>query len=445
MWTTASVRRRRRKALFPAIFVAALALLPAAAIGAQPASDPARGGGQPADRPSPAQAGDALPPTEADEPDSAIEPDPSDPLPPTGIEAELERMRPGTAIKRKFDEIAAKTNIRLGFASTFLFQQATAGPGERSAGGGDLDLLAKWTAIGAGTEDTGILAFAGEYRFQIGDQAPAALGSEIGTLLPTTNAFSERPPVVKELYWDQRLLGDRFRYVAGRVDPENLFGGHRLQSANLYFLNKAFSSNPAVAYPGPGFAAAAQIKPVSWLYIDGGINDANGKATMGNFEGFIEDKEFLTFGEAALTPTIDGLGAGRYRVAIWHIDARDEAGAPSDQGVTISLDQDFGESVTAFARYSHADGDVTNVTNSVQGGVGIRGLFAEEDMLGLAAAWSDPKADGLRDETVIEVFERLQVTESAQLMFGVQTIFDPSNAPDDDVLGVFSVRLRVAF
>ena len=28
---------------------------------------------------------------------------------------------------------------------------------------------------------------------------------------------------------------------------------------------------------------------------------------------------------------------------------------------------------------------------------------------------------------------------------GIEVIFDPSNAPDDDVLGVFSARLRVSF
>jgi hypothetical protein len=366
-------------------------------------------------------------------------------MPPTGIEEELAEIRPGLEIKRKFDDLAAKTNLRLAIANTFLFQQATGGPGRRSAGAGDLDLLAKWTAIGAGTKDTGILAFSAEYRYQIGDQAPSALGGEIGTLLPTTNGFSERPMIVKETYWDQRLFEDTFRFAVGRIDPENLFGGHRLQSANTFFLNKAFSSNPTVAYPGPGMAAAAQIKPVSWVYIDGGITDANGKATTSNLGGFFEDHEYLVFAEAGLTPTIDGLGSGRYRLAVWHIDEREDAGRPSDQGFTVSCDQDLGESLIAFARYGHADGDVTGVTNSVQGGIGIKDVLGKENMLGIAAAWSEPKDSGKRDEKVIEVFQRFQINETTQFTIGVQSIFDPSNAPGDDVLGVFSARLRLSF
>lgn len=370
---------------------------------------------------------------------------PGDIRPPTGIDEQLEGITPGVAIKRRFDELAARTNLRIGIANTWLFQQATGGPGRRSAGGGDLDLLAKWTLVGAGTKDTGIAAFAAEYRYQIGDQPPSELGGQIGTLIPTTNGFSERPMVVKEAYWDQRLFEDRFRFAIGRIDPENLFAGHRLQSANNYFLYKAFSSNVTVAYPGPGLAAAAQLKPVSWFYIDGGITDANGKATTSNFEGFFEDHEFLTFGEMAVTPKLKDLGEGRYRVALWHIDAREDADKPADEGFTISFDQDLGDSVIAFTRYGHADGDVTGITDSVQAGAGVKHVLGQDNLLGLAGAWSKPSDDAERDETALEIFQRFQVTETSQLTVGAEVIFDPSNAPDDDVVGVFSARLRIAF
>lgn len=366
-------------------------------------------------------------------------------MPPTGVEDELEQIRPGVAIKRRFDEIAGKTNLRLGIAHTMLLQQASGGPGHRTAASGDLDLLAKWTAIGAGTKDTGILAFAAEYRYQIGDLPPSALGSEIGTLLGTTNGFSERPMTVKEAYYDQRLFEDRFRLAIGRIDPENLFGGHRLQSANTFFFNKAFSTNPTVAYPGSGFAAVALVKPAPWMYIDGGITDANGKVTVGNFEGFFEDHEYLTFAETGLTPMIDGVGAGRYRLAVWHLDSREDAARPSDRGFTLSFDQDIGEALTCFIRYGHADGDVTGVTDSVQGGAGIKDVLGDDNMFGVAAAWSRPADDTERDEKVLEIFQRFQMTETVQFTVGAEMIVDPSNAPDDDVLGVFSARLRVSF
>jgi hypothetical protein len=360
-------------------------------------------------------------------------------------EEELDLIHPGVTLQREFDRIAEKTNIRFGLANTLLFQQASGGPGLRNAGGGDLDLLAKWVGIGAGTRDTGTLVLHGEYRYQIGDQAPAALGGQIGTLLKTTNGFGERPMVMKEAYWDQRLFEDRFRFVVGRVNPEILFGGHKLQSADTFFLNQAFSINPTVAYPGPGMAALAQIKPTSWLSIHGGITDANGQATTTDFEGFFKNHEYLEFGEVGLTPTIDGVGAGRYRLALWHIDAREQANQPGDNGFTVSCDQDFGESLIVFARYGHADGSVTNVTDSVQTGVGVKDLLGKDSMFGAAVAWSAPKAEGERDEKTIEVFQRFQITQTIQFTLDAQAIFDPSNAPGDEVLGVFSARLRISF
>jgi hypothetical protein len=390
------------------------------------------------------------PPAPAPPPASAPAP-PSQPAarldvqPPTGIDDELHAITPGVAMKREFDRIAEKTNIRFGVANTFLLQQASGGPGRRTAASGDLDLLAKWTAVGAGTKDTGVLAFAAEYRYQIGDITPSALGGEIGTLVPTTNSFSERPMVVKEVYWDQRLADDHIRIAAGRIDPENLFGGHRLQSANTFFFNKAFSGNVSVAYPGPGLALAGQIKPVDWFYLTAGITDANGSATIGNFQGVFDDLEFLYFTEAAILTDFKDLGQGRYRLALWHIDERDYAGKPSDAGFTISADQDFGKSVTVFARYGHADADVTNITDSAQLGAGIKSVLTQDDLLGAAVAWSSPKTDSKRDEKVLEFFDRLQITETSQFTLGVELIFDPSNAPDDDLLGVFSARLRIAF
>lgn len=384
-------------------------------------------------------------PTEAVESEPLPQQSARDPFPPTGVEEELSQIRPGVALKREFDKLAAETNIRLGIANTLLFQQTTGGPGDRSAGGGDLDLLATWTAIGAGTKDTGLLTFAAEYRYQIGSQAPAALGGEIGTLTPTTNGFGERPMVVKVLYWDQRLFEDTFRFALGRIDPENLFGAHRLQSANTFFLNKVFSSNAAVYYPGPGLAAAAQFKPVDWFYLTTGITDANGKATTTNFTGFFENHEYLYFGEAGFTPVIDGLGAGRYRLALWHVDSREEGNKPSDGGITISCDQDIGEHWIVFLRYGHADGRATGITDSVQGGFGLKGTFGEDNMLGLAAAWSRPTDDDKRDEKVVEIFQRFQITETMQFTVGAEMIFEPSNAPDDDMLGVFSARIRLSF
>jgi hypothetical protein len=118
---------------------------------------------------------------------------------------------------------------------------------------------------------------------------------------------------------------------------------------------------------------------------------------------------------------------------------------PSDGGITFIIDQKVGERLSLFARYGYAEGDLTNVKQSAQAGGGLKGLFgSSDDLTGLALGWTEPTAD-LRDEKVLEVFHRLQLTGRTQLTFGIQWIIDPSNNPDIESLGVFSARLRLTF
>ncbi len=329
-------------------------------------------------------------------------------------------------------------------AYTMLFQQSI-GPGERSAAAGDFDFNARWTLLGRDTLDTGSFYFNAEYRHEIGDNPPSALGGEIGTLLGTTNGFNDRGWAVKDAYWAQRLFDDHFRIGFGRVDAENLVGGYQLQSANTSFLNKAFSTNPTIAFPGSGMGAAASIRPVDWIYVSAGATNAYGNTTQIEIDSLFEDWRLFEFAEVGYTPTIEGVGKGRYRIAMWHMDSRAKDDKPADGGFSLIADQEVGERISLFARYGYADGDLTRVRQSAQVGAGFEGLFGStSDLTGIAAAWSQP-VDDLRDEKVIEVFHRLQLTGRVQLTFGMQCIFDPSNNPEVDALGVFSTRLRITF
>jgi hypothetical protein len=228
------------------------------------------------------------------------------------------------------------------------------------------------------------------------------------------------------------------------VDTENLFGNHQLQSANTSFLNKAFSTNPTVSFPGIGAGAALSVRPVDWLYVAGGANNAYGNTTTVTAD-LIDEWRLFKYGEIGFTPSVEGVGDGRYRVAFWHMDSRARTEQPSDEGFSLIVDQKFGERVTTFARYGYASGDLTGVKQSIQAGGAVTGLVGSAaDLTGLAFAWSQPEED-LHDEEVLELFHRLQLTGRLQLTLGAQWIFDPSDNPDVDALGVLSARLRLSF
>lgn len=366
-------------------------------------------------------------------------------LPPSGVDHDLRVLRPRTVLRAELDALERLTGLRLGVAHTVLFQAATGGQGQRLAGGGDVDLLLSWSVLGEGTPNIGRLAAAGEYRYQIGSQPPSELGPQLGTLVGTTDGFGEQPFVLKECYWEQRLDDGRINLRFGRMNPSNLFGGHRFQNSSTFFLNKALSGNPVVAYPQPGLGATLHYRPTPWLSIGGGVADADGSLTSSHFSGFFTEGRFLEFVEASLTPSWEGLGQGHFRLSLWRKDEERVTGAPQDRGIVISCDQDLGESVTVFARYGSSDGDATAVEHSVAGGVGIRDTLMKGGLTGVGAALSVPNDHALPDEKVIEVFQRVPVTNLSDFTLGVQVIVDPSGAPGDRVIGVLSVRMRVAF
>jgi len=350
---------------------------------------------------------------------------------------------PLSPLMRLIGGIKEQTGLTFGGAYTMLLQQASGGPGRRTAAAGDIDLLLSWKKQFNQTDSIRINS-SFEYRFQIGSITPAQLGPEIGTLIPTTNGFNERPPVVKEFFYDQTLLDGRLRWIFGRIDPENYVGGHRLQSANTFFLNKAFSSNPAIAYPSIGLGAGAAVKPVEWLYVLAGVTDVNANITRTGFDSAFSTGEVFAFTEIGGITDIDGLGSGRQRLSLWHADASSVKNRPSDQGVSFSLDQELGPVAAIFVRAAYADARVTNVRNLYEGGFGFKGLTGvENDFTGIALAYAAPPTG--RAETIVEAFQRFQVALRSELTIGAQLILNPGNAPNSQAIGIFECRFRISF
>ena len=339
------------------------------------------------------------------------------------------------------------TGLRLGFAYTTIFQQASGGPGRRYGASGDFDIMGAWTLIGRGTPNTGQLIFSFEDRHKFGPEPASNLRSELGTLHPPTNGFNDRGAVVRDVYWIKRLLDGKLGFALGRGDTSDFFGAHRMQSLNNSFSNRALSANTVIPSPGHGIFTGFSVRPIEQFYATVGAANSYGSTNI-NDMSYLDESSFFTFGEFGYTPTIEGMGLGGYRVVLWHIDSREERNvSPSDHGFSLIADQRIGERFQVFARYGYADdGRVTGIRQSGEIGIGLRGLLgSEENMTGLAFAYTEARAAGAQDEKVLECFHRWQLTRHTQFSVGVQGIFDPSNDPDTDSIAVFTTRFRIAF
>jgi porin len=148
--------------------------------------------------------------------------------------------------------------------------------------------------------------------------------------------------------------------------------------------------------------------------------------------------------ELGLSAEIPLLGKGSYRLTPWHNHFFGSDGF----GVALNVDQELGrEDLVAFFRFGHGDEDVTAVKTFVSGGVGFEAPFGRaHDLAGIGVAWSDPSSgEGDRDETLVELFYRVEVAQAISITPDLQFVFDPADNPGDDFAIVPGIRLLVKF
>jgi carbohydrate-selective porin OprB len=268
----------------------------------------------------------------------------------------------------------------------------------------------------------------------------------MGAIVAPTGTFNDRGWVIRDAYWIQRLFDARIRIIAGRADPSDYVGAHWLQNVNNSFVNRNFSANPAVPFPGHGPMLGISIRPTDQFYLTAGASNAYSTTIRDEFDTLFNEWDIFSFAEAGYTPTFKGLGEGRYAFGAWHMDARSKFSLPEDYGFTFIADQNITKNLQVFARYCYSDGTLTNIRQAAQIGLGLSGLLGrKDDLTGAAFALTVPRNDTSRNETVLEVFHRFQVSQNTQLSVGLQLIANPGNAPDNETAGVFYARLRTSF
>jgi porin len=301
--------------------------------------------------------------------------------------------------------------------------------------------------VGRGTANTGVLVATTEYRDKLGSDPASSVGGELGTLINTSNAFNDREWVARDIYWLQRFYDGKLRVLVGRADTGDYVGQQPMQNVNNSFVNRSFSANPTAPFPGHGATVGVSVRPNDSFYVTGGIANGYNVTTSDAFDS-IGDGDYFYTAEAGWTPVIGDLGAGRYSVMVWHIDARDKNGfsSPSDDGVTLVAGQQLNYRLQVWGRYAYADGGTTNIRQLTQAGLGYSGVFGSpSNMTGISASYAEPRADTSRSESVLEVFQRFQLTRFAQASIGAQMVFNPGNNPDENRVELLYARLRIAF
>jgi porin len=325
-----------------------------------------------------------------------------------------------------------------------------------SASGGMMRLYGRWNLIGDGQASSGALVYKIEHRHAYGEPAPSDfyLGN-VGYAGLTEPPFSDQGTRWTNLYWRQSLNSGRTVLLGGFLDATDFVDVYGLASPWLHFMNLAFSTgSAAIDLPNDASlgVAAGHIFDNN-VYLVGSVVDRNGDPTeIGDgFDTFFGDNEYFSSIEIGHTSTHSKIALDNVHLTLWHVDAREDVGAPSGWGANFSWSRYYNDRIMPFVRAGYTDDSGSLLEKSVSVGLGYRPdptTRAPGDLVGAAFNWGEVNENsfgrGLDDQYTLELFYRWQLTQQVALTLDYQYLMDPALNPDESSVSVFSLRARFA-
>ncbi len=302
-----------------------------------------------------------------------------------------------------------------------------------------------------------------------GDKPSAFIGDFQGT----SNIEAPRHlDQIEELWWQQWLFDKHLRIKVGKVDANREFG---FIGSEGEFANSGAAldtTNIGIPwFPDPSMGVNVFVYPVDNWYIgfgfyDGAFQDGVHTGSRGPSTFFSDSRsdDFYYMGETGYT--FDKLcccQGARVAAGGWYHDgdfAKFDGGTQSGTFGVYALfeatlwkrdpeNADDCRGLACFCRYGYGEGDVNPAEDNVAGGFKLTGTFEtrDTDSAGVYVSYSDlsdEKAAGFaRDETVVDVYYRLNVTPWAHVQPELQFVFDPggTGAVSDAVVGGLRVSI----
>ncbi|AQA20136.1 hypothetical protein BST95_04510 [Halioglobus japonicus] len=325
-----------------------------------------------------------------------------------------------------------------------------------SASGGMVRLYGRWNLTGDGKSSSGGLVYKLEHRHSYGDNAPSGfLLGNVGYVGLTEPPFSDQGTRWTNLYWRQSLNNGRTTVVGGFLDVTDFVDVYGMASPWLHFMNLAFSTGSgAIDLPNDAsLGVAAGHLFDNNVFIIGSVVDRNGDPTeIGDgFDTFFDDNEYFSSIEIGHTSAHSNIALDNLHLTLWHVDAREEAGAPGGWGANVSWSRYYNDRLMPFVRAGYTDDSGSLLEKTVSVGLGYRpGAIAAApgDLIGVGLNWGEVNENafgpGLDDQYTLEMFYRWQLSQQLALTVDYQYLQDPALNPDEDSSHIWGLRARFA-
>lgn len=338
------------------------------------------------------------------------------------------------------DKLKKENHLDLGFDYSIVGSLSDADIGEDNALGHDIRFYGTWTPLNPDGTNSGMLTFKFENRHAFTNLAPQSYGFNVGALAINAAQFSDAGWIVTNLFWKQRFMNDRLTLGFGIVDITDFIDVFPLANPLTGFMNLAFSISPAIAVPNQGLGAAGGFWFSDNIYSIASIADANADPGSPEFDVF-ETGETFKHIEFGYTPNKELQFLKNFHIILWQQDERKDQGIPEDWGVTASWSWLYDNRWSTFVRGGWNDKGTALYQKSFSAGMGY--LTNEQDLIAMGFNWGE---SANRDtQKTIEAFYNYKVTELLAVTLDIQQIFDPVFNPDDNVVGIYQLRLRMSF
>jgi len=381
-----------------------------------------------------AQRGPAAPSENVEDVTTEAQRTPEAPL--SGIDRPLYR-----ALQESKRELSDRYGFTWALENTTIYQAASGGVDPNDALVNTLGFFSTWRIFrDPNGKDFGGVGFQAETRGDPLDGHFTDLRDSLGTIWSPNDSTSNDYAKINQLWWGQRLAGGRLGVIAGKIDPgahinQNRFAG----SGNTQYFGQPFATNPARSFPDNGLGLMLRAEPADWLYVHFTLSDSDAVSTYSPFKTI--NGHWLYAGEVGYRPTVPNLGPGVYRLMVYQRDLE----SADEFGWSLSADQNLSDHYGVFLRYGGNDGGINAIRHLVSAGLSFLQPFGRaNDQAGLAASYTHPTDNDLRDEYSGETYYRLQLTEGIELSGSAQVVVDPS-AGNQDVVGVWGLRLRILY
>jgi porin len=239
------------------------------------------------------------------------------------------------------------------------------------------------------------------HRHAYSDLAPSELRAETGAHWGHVDGFTDAGFQVPELFFEDRLFDERLTLRYGQMSIDDLLDGHELRSAKRSFMNQAFSSSPAVGFPGSDLGFITRWQSRHHWELTLALSNLTGSNLRETTHWKLDGRALFQGLQVAYDFAGIGNHAARVQLLLWRSDSLPEQDLSSGRGLSFTCEQEISKQTRAFLKYAWSDGMAATTEHFAA--AGLARDFSPVDRVGIALATGRSSQDKDEWQGVLEL------------------------------------------